>query len=168
MTTPTEPTTRHCTQCGRELPIVKFSLYKKNEPKRRGECNSCRNIKEKIKRANKRRRDISKSLTKILSERDLNKVVHLVNGMIRFHGGMDQMAKRWKQAIDDAPPNSMFAMRSMTAIIHLATVIGPKQERDEAEWLQTATDEQLECEVLRHAQQIIARRRANATRSDTR
>ncbi len=52
--------TRHCNHCCRELPIKPFRRYKRGQPQRRSECDDCRNLALRAKRAKKCRRAISK------------------------------------------------------------------------------------------------------------
>lgn len=165
MTTSAEPATRHCTQCFREQLITSFHLQRHGHTRRRPECKDCHNDRQRIRLAKRRRRSISKHLTKVRGERDVNRVVRLVEAMVKAYGGFDQFVIRWKESLDNAPRNSLFKLKSLDTILHLMIIVGEQQERGEARQLRTATDEELEDQVLRHAKAIIERRQAAA--SDT-
>ena len=145
--------TRHCNGCCRELPLDPFPRYRRGQPQRHSRCNGCRNRADAARRASQRRRDISKQLTQILNEHEVDKATQLVEAMVRHYGGFDAFVLKWKQAIDEAPPNSLFALRSMNSVIHLAMLVGPQRERAQATWLKTASDE----ELLREAERLGAK-----------
>jgi len=87
---------------------------------------------------------MSKHITKLLDEHDLTEVTGVVHAMTAHFGGFNQLVRRWKESLDNAPKDSLFALRSLNVVLHLTILLSDRQDHENADWLRHASDEELQ------------------------
>ena len=140
-----------CPQCLHQLPASEFR-HKGGKGSRRSMCGGCNAEYHRSYRRRRRGERLGKFVAGINRSRRTRAVFRLVEEVSRQFGGPEQLAEAWFDSLQEARrqrPGSATVLRSFMAIAKLAPLARKAQEgipgqRSFQDWLNTATEEELE------------------------
>ncbi len=95
--------TRICATCGLRKPLTAFCRRRKNEPRRRSRCRTCRLEHDEQQRRKKRCAKMKRDLTRVSKARNIEECRAIATGMIEALGGMNRFVELFGRFACDDP-----------------------------------------------------------------
>ncbi len=150
---------RRCCECGVVRSIEHFRFRDVAARRRHSICRDCNAAYQRQRKA----KQVGKRLDRFASEihrardRGFNRVAAVINAMVREFGGMARLVEIWHGHIKaaEALDNHSLALKHMRCIIDILIVMAPIEEQRRRDFLNRATDEELQTAALRDLLRVL-------------